>query len=248
MLDSCEREIVMTERLHRRPIGRQLWRDMLFLHHPVAADGLRALLPCGLELDTFDGSGWMTLIPFAVFASRPAGLPRALSMRFLEVNLRTYVRGPRGEPGIYFFSLEASSRLASAGARLAYALPYFAAAIARRRDAGSATIIYSSRRRHGRGALDVSWSIGPAMPAAMPGCLDHFLIERYVLFAHRAGRLYRARVRHRAYPLCRATVSHLAESLTLSAGLPPFPPAPARVHHSPGVDVDIYWRQRVVSD
>src|SRR5204862_491999 len=87
--------------------------------------------PDGL-IKTFDGSAWATLIPFAIFATRPIGFPNALSIDFLEINLRTYVRSARGEPGIYFFSLDASSWLAVAGARVAYGLPYFAAAMTRR--------------------------------------------------------------------------------------------------------------------
>jgi hypothetical protein len=231
----------------KRPVGHQSWRDLLFLHQPVALEVLRARVPRGLDVDTFDGIGWVTLIPFAIFASRPAGLPRLLSMKFLEVNLRTYVRGPDGEPGIYFFSLEASSRLAVLGARFGYGLPYFAArmATARERAPGGATIRYSSRRKGSAAALEVAWDVGPAVGTAAPGSLDHFLIERYVLFAQAAGRLYRARVRHRPYPLCGATVSRLSESLTAAAGLPPFPAAPPLAHHSPGVDVDLYWRRPV---
>jgi uncharacterized protein YqjF (DUF2071 family) len=226
-----------------RPVGHQSWRNLLFAHQPLAPDILGALVPRGLEIDTFDGTGWVTLIPFEIRASRPAGVPRALSVNFLEVNLRTYVRGPGGEPGIYFFSLEASSRLAAAGARLAYGLPYFAATIERHQDPDGATIRYASRRRGSGAALAATWTVGPEAGTAALGSLDHFLIERYVLFAARAGRIYRARVRHRAYPLCGARVTALHESLTTAAGLPPFPPTPALVHHSAGVDVDLYWRR-----
>src|SRR5438045_2105013 len=74
----------------RAPVGRQLWRDLLFLHQPLPARLLRPLVPSPLAIDTFDGSAWATLIPLAIFASRPAGAPRALAIDFLEVNLRTY--------------------------------------------------------------------------------------------------------------------------------------------------------------
>src|SRR5262245_33958691 len=100
-----------------RPVGQQRWRDLLFLHRPVPPEALRPRVPPGLIIDTYAGEAWVTLIPFAILGSRTAGTPHALAMDFLEVNLRTYVRGPDGEPGIYFFSLEASSWLAVAGAR-----------------------------------------------------------------------------------------------------------------------------------
>jgi uncharacterized protein YqjF (DUF2071 family) len=231
----------------RRPVGLQLWRDLLFLHQPVAAELLRALIPGRLTVDTFEGQAWATLIPFAIFGSRPAGTPRALSMNFLEVNLRTYVRGPDGEPGIYFFSLEASSWLAVAGARLAYALPYFPAAMRRHKDAAGTIIRYRSSRHIGqRGAgLEVTWQVGSAVGTAAPHSLDHFLVERYVLFAARGERLLRARVNHDPYPLNRVSVAPLRESLFAAARLPPLSANPPRAHHSPGVDVEIHWRHAI---
>jgi uncharacterized protein len=231
----------------RAAVGIQLWRDLLFLHQPASAELLRSLIPDRLTVDTFEGQAWVTLIPFAIFGSRPAGVPRALSMNFLEVNLRTYVRGPEGEPGIYFFSLEASSWLAVAGARLAYALPYFPATMNRQRNAEADTIHYrSSRRLAPRGAsLEVTWQVGAPVGPAAAGSLDHFLVERYVLFAARRSQLLRARVSHRPYPLDEVSVGPVQESLLAAAGLPPLSPQPALAHHSRGVDVEIYWRQAV---
>jgi uncharacterized protein len=137
-----------------------------------------------------------------------------------------------------------------AGARLAYALPYFPAAMHRHEDQdahGSITTHYrSTRQLGGRGAgLEVTWRVGPPMGTAAPGSLDHFLVERYVLFAARRQQLLRARVSHRPYPLDQVSVGRLRESLFAAARLPPLAPAPPVVHHSPGVDVEIYWRHAV---
>ena len=45
------------------PPGRwrmtQRWNDLLFAHWPVAAAAIGALLPEGLEVDTFQGSAWL---------------------------------------------------------------------------------------------------------------------------------------------------------------------------------------------
>lgn len=233
--------------LERRPVGHQRWRDLLFVHAPVALQELRRLLPPPLSIDTFRGQAWATLIPFAVHDSRPAGAPRALAMSFLETNLRTYVRSPQGEPGIFFFSLEASSWLAVAGARAAYALPYFPARMERRKEGPGPAIHYRSVRRLGRAGagLEATWRVGPAVGVATPGTLDHFLVERYVLFAQRRGRILRARVRHQPYPLCQATVASISETLFAAAGLPALPTPAPLVHFSPGVDVDIFWRRPV---
>ncbi len=228
----------------RRPVGHQDWRDLLFLHQPVPVELLRRLVPPQLAIDTFEGQGWATLIPFAIRGSRPAGAPAALGMSFLETNLRTYVRAASGEAGIFFFSLEASSWLAVAGARAAYALPYFPARMECRKD-GPAFHYRSVRRLGGAGAeLEVTWQAGAPAGPAVPGTLDHFLVERYVLFAQRGRRILRARVRHHPYPLCAVTVPSLRETLFANAGLPALAHPPPLSHFSPGVAVDIFWRAR----
>lgn len=214
------------------------------MHQPVPVELLRRLVPPQLTVDTFDGQAWATLIPFAIQGSRPAGAPPALGMSFLETNLRTYVRSPQGEAGIFFFSLEASSWLAVAGARAAYALPYFPARMECRKD-GTKFHYSSVRRLGGAGAeLDVTWQVGSPIGRATPGTLDHFLVERYVLFAQRRNQILRARVRHQPYPLCAATVPALRETLFGQAGLPALSHPPPLAHFSPGVDVDIFWRAR----
>lgn len=229
------------------PVGHQKWRDLLFVHHPVPTELLRRVVPQPLAIDSLDGEGWVTLIPFAIHGSRPVGGPDRLGMSFLETNLRTYVRSPQGEPGIFFFSLEASSWLAVAGARAAYALPYFPARMECHKDPQRATFRYSSERRlGGAGAyLKAAWQVGAELGVAAPGTRDHFLVERYVLFAHRRGRILRARVRHQPYPLHAATVTSIDESLSAQAGLPATPAAPPLVHFSPGVDVDLFWRKAI---
>jgi uncharacterized protein len=227
----------------RRPVGYQRWRDLLFVHWPVPPETLRPLVPSALELDLFAGRAYVTLIPFLIAESRPVGVPRALAVRLLETNLRTYVRAADGQPGIYFFSLDASSLLAVAAARVFYGLPYFPAAMSMRRE--SARVVYASRRRGARGArLEVAWSIGATLGSAAAGTRDHFLVERYALFVARRGGLYRARVRHRPYPLCHVVVEHLSETLLRAAGLPAPVESPF-CHFSPGVDVDVFWLERV---
>jgi len=174
----------------QRAAGFQRWRELLFLHWAMPPGALRPLVPAALELDLFEGAAWVTLIPFEIVESRPRGIPGALAARFLEVNLRTYVRGPDGEPGIYFWSLEASSLLAVVGARLLYGLPYFPARMSMRR-AGT-RVEYTSRRRFGASAeLRLGWTVAEAIGTARPGTLDHFLIcdNRGVVALPEAGGL-----------------------------------------------------------
>jgi uncharacterized protein YqjF (DUF2071 family) len=164
-------------------------------------------------------------------------------MAFFETNLRTYVRAPDGEPGIYFFSLDASSVSAVVGARLLFGLPYFPAVMAATMD--GRRIDYRSRRRVGGHArLEVAWTVGDAGRPAAPASRDHFLVERYSLYVMRGGTIHRGRVRHHPYSLHDASVDHLEESLLAAAGVVA-PAAPPLVRYSPGVDVTIYWLERV---
>ena len=109
----------------------QTWRDLLFAHWPVDPAALRSLVPPELPLDTFGGSAWLGVVPFLITGLRPRGAPPL--MRFLETNVRTYTTvGER--PGVFFFSLDAASRVAVAGARRFFHLPYFHARRSAPRD------------------------------------------------------------------------------------------------------------------
>ena len=64
---------------------------------------------------------------------------------FPETNVRTYVRGPDGRVGLWFFSLDAARLEPVLVARSTYALPYMWSAMRVERD--GAVVRYRSRRR-----------------------------------------------------------------------------------------------------
>ncbi len=85
---------------------------------------------------------------------------------------------------------------------------------------------------------------------AVPGTLEHFLIERYLLYsADRRGGLYRGQIHHTPYPVQPARVG-LRENRLLAVSGVPLPAdldplvAPL-IHYARGVDVDIYPLRRV---
>src|ERR687884_1895925 len=101
------------------------WRDLLFMHWPIGADALRPLVPPSLGIDTFDGSAWLGVVPFDMTGVRPHFSPAVPGLStFPEINLRTYVTA-EGRSGIWFFSLDAHSRVAVRLARATLHLPYF---------------------------------------------------------------------------------------------------------------------------
>jgi uncharacterized protein YqjF (DUF2071 family) len=159
---------------------------------------------------------------------------------FHELNARTYVHRD-GVPGVWFFSLDAGSRIAVAAARRLYRLPYYAAAIEVAEEDGR--VRYRARRTHARARparFEADWIPGDPIPESAPGSLEFFLTERYVLFAEGAGRLYRAPIHHPPWPLRTATVLTLRSSLLEAASLPT-PGVEPLAHHARRVDVEV-WR------
>jgi uncharacterized protein YqjF (DUF2071 family) len=94
----------------RRPVMHNRWDTLTFLHWPYPVDVVQALLPAGLRVEQFDGRAWVGLVPFFMQV-RPPGVRWFVPPgRFPETNVRTYVHGPDGSTGVYFFSLEAARR------------------------------------------------------------------------------------------------------------------------------------------
>lgn len=183
----------------------QSWQRLLFAHWPIPAARLEPLVPAPLVVEEFDGNGWVGLSPFHLEGLRLRGTPAWLvpPSDFPEMNLRTYVR-VGGRPGIFFFSLDAGSRLAVKAARLLYRLPYEGAEMEIRRSDG--WIHYRSRRREGPEAEFVGRYRPTSSPFRAPaGTLEHFLTERYALYTVlRNGRVLRGDIHHGPWRLCEA--------------------------------------------
>lgn len=212
----------------------QGWNSLTFLHWRYPPEIIRAFLPPELQLDTFDGSAWVGLTPFIVTGLRPPGIPALPWIsRFPEMNVRTYVRGPDGERGIWFFSLEADRLAAVVGARLSYRLPYRWASMRVQVLPGS--VEYRSSRHSGPGSAHIA--IHPGSPICADE-LARFLTARFRLYTVFGGRLAFAQVEHPPWPLATATISCLQQNVLEHSGLPIATGEPL-VHFSPGVHVRI---------
>ena len=179
------------------------WHDLLFAHWPVPADRLRPFVPDELVIDTFDGTAWLGVVPFRMSGVRARCTPALPGVgAFPELNLRTYVRHG-GHAGVWFFSLDAASRLAVRAARASFRLPYFDARMSCTPHGDR--IRYRSDRVH-RGVAGARFvgEYGPigAPFAAASGSLEHFLTERYCLFTTgRDGGPRRGDIDHVPWPL-----------------------------------------------
>jgi uncharacterized protein len=208
----------------------QTWRRLTFLHWQFDPGLIRRFIPRALELDTFDSVAWIGLVPFEIFGT--PGLPY-----FPETNLRTYVVGPDNSRAVWFFSLEAARLAAVIGARIGYHLPYFWARMSVTSENGA--IHYQSRRHwpHDPGAI-TDIVVQPESPPRDLTERDHFLTARYRLYTLARGKLWHANIEHRPWPLVRASVKELRETLFARAGLP-HPTGSPLAHYAGDVSVKI---------
>jgi uncharacterized protein YqjF (DUF2071 family) len=213
----------------------QRWDDVVFAHWPVAPEAVAALLPGGLRPDVFDGTAWVSLVPFWMRDLRLRALPPIPTTReFAEVNVRTYVQGPDG-PGVWFCSLDATHALPVVTARAAYGLPYFRARVdchvTAERDG---PIVDWAVRRRGTDAPGRLTVLARSEPIDDP--LAVFLTARWRLYTGRR-RVWTAMVEHDPWPLLAGEPLDWDPGLVDAAGLRV--DGTPLVHWSPGVDVTV---------
>lgn len=218
----------------------QSWGKLLFMHWPIAAAQLRPLIPAELEIDTFEGSAWIAVVPFTMWDTRafPPYIPAVPGLSAMhELNVRTYVHHD-GVPGVWFFSLDCNSSAAVFGARTVFHLPYYNAEIELNQE--HSRIDYSLQRS-GEPAAEfrASWTIGASLPVSSPGSLEFFLTERYCLYSHHQGKLYRGRIHHQPWPLQKATISSYTSTMIESLGLAT-PAGDPLLHYAEELTVDIW--------
>ncbi len=223
-----------------RVVMHQRWTDLLFLHWEVAPDIIQRTLPDGLTVDCHDGKTYIGLVPFLMERVRPVGLPSMPWIsKFTEMNVRAYVIGPDGRPGVWFYSLDASRLIAVEIAKTAFHLPYVWSKMDYRRD--GAEVRYSCRRRDSGDAVSLRYGAMGELTVATPDSLEFFLLERYLLYSHdvKRKRIYSGQVHHKPYQFSTAAVDTMPSDPLrwngfdhLGATITPL--------FSPGVDVDIY--------
>jgi len=197
----------------------------------VPGDVLRAQVPAPLEVDTFEGQTWVSVVAFRIDPFRTRGVP--LSMRFPELNLRTYVTRD-GKPGVYFFSLDAASQAAVTGARALFRLNYYYAAI---EMSGHGRTEFTSRRlERPRADFRASYRVAGDRLPNQPGSLDHWLTERYCLYATRGGPVFRVDIHHLPWVLQPAAAQVEPEQLFGASGLPA-PEGEPLLHYAATQDV-----------
>ncbi|MEZ4669565.1 MAG: DUF2071 domain-containing protein [Anaerolineae bacterium] len=223
---------------------QQTWSKLLFAHWPLKSDILRPLIPPGLAVDTFDGQAWVGVVPFLMSSVRfRAAPPIPTAQQFCELNVRTYVCPPGGQPGVWFFSLDAASLLAVMGARAAFHLPYYHAEMRLRND--GKTTHYTSTRRSGQARFEGSYQPDGSVFSSQSGTLEHWLTERYCLYAaDRQKQLYRGDIEHIPWPLQRATADIQRNTMAQAAGID-LPDTVPLLHYAERIHVRAWLLQSI---
>lgn len=223
---------------------RQSWLDLAFIHYRVEATQIQELLPPGLQLQEFDGSAWVGVVPFRMAGVMRCPFPDVpFFSSFPELNLRTYVECD-GKPGVWFFSLDAASWPVVFGGKIFYHLPYHSAKMWQVWKDGWCH--FSSRRRSSSAGFEARYRPVGEVFTAVPGTFEHWATERYCLYSHsRCGGVTRVEVHHVPWPIQHAEGDIKKCGLLQAAGLTPLSDE-AVIHFSTGVNTVSFGCENVI--
>jgi hypothetical protein len=172
------------------------WRWLAMINYAIQPDVLRPLVPAGVELDSFEGVTYMSVVGFLFLNTRVLGLPLPFHRDFEEVNLRFYVRerAPEGwRRGVVFVKEIVPKRAIAAVARSVYGERYVRLPMRHRIE--QPVVRYEWRIGRRWNWLEVRAQGAPALPA--PDSVEEFIAEHYWGYtARRDGRTSAYRVEH----------------------------------------------------
>lgn len=175
-------------------------------------------------------------VPHGGSHAAPPSRPPRISA-FPELNVRLYVEH-QGKAGVWFLSLDATNRLAVWAARRYFHLPYFHARIGIHRSGDG--VHYQAHRKGTEPSFAATYR--PTSPAyeSRPGTLEHWLTERYCLYAQSPdGTIWRTDVHHAPWPLQAAEAEIPQNTYLSSQGLSVVGP-PQLLHFARRIDV-VVW-------
>lgn len=220
---------------------RQNWIELLFAHYPIAQSIAQKLVPPSLQVQEFDGTSWIGVVPFRMTGVMRRPLPDLPGLSaFPELNVRLYVERD-GKPGVWFLSLDASNRIAVWAARRFFHLPYYHATMTHTANQGG--FDYTSKRttkNAPNAAFTARYRPASDVRLSRRGTLESFLTERYCLYAQSPdNRLFRCEVQHAPWPLQDAHAEIDPTQLLDTHGISVEKDRPL-LHYSSGVQV-VVW-------
>ena len=212
---------------------RQTWRDLLYVHWPVAPGSVARLFPRGTRPDMIDGQTYVGVVGLTMSSTRVAGALPIGCMH--ELNVRLYSTDDLGRRGVVFLSMDVSRPDMALAARLSLRLPYFWSRLEPIRTAP--TVGMHLRRRVPPLVARVEIEVGE--PLARPSALEVFLTARWGLHTRTTQGTAWVPITHPPFPLHRARLLHADRTLLAAAGVAAPDTPPVGVLWSPGVNARI---------
>ena len=214
---------------------QQSWRDVVFVHWPVQPEAVARLFPRATRPDTLNGQTFVGVVAFTIPATRLAGLLNIGAT--YELNVRLYSVDEQGRQGVVFLSMDVNHPAMVVGARLLPQLPYMWSHLEPVRPAPARAGLRLHRRLplplHAR----VEVEVGDPLPE--PTELDVFVTARWGLHTSTVLGTTWVPVTHPYWPLHRARLRHLDQSLLVSAGVPAIDEEPVGMLWSPGLEAEV---------
>ncbi|SOC05912.1 hypothetical protein SAMN05880501_104137 [Ureibacillus xyleni] len=210
---------------------KQTWENSLFIHYPVKKELLEQLIPLELSVDTFNGVGWVTIVPYYIRDQRGKGMPPVPGIsEFPGYNLRTYVKG-NGKPGVYFFYLAAANIVAARLAKTFFRLPYKFEKM--KMSKGNEGVHFESNYLK----CQYEQVNNPFSPKK--GSLDEWLLERYCLYTVSKGVVFQCNIVHPSWVLYEANVEFHHNTFLSKYKIEPLWDKPV-LHFSKRAEVNIW--------
>ncbi len=213
----------------------QEWNNALFLHWKVQFETLRKLVPKKLNLDTFDGEAYISLVAFTMQKIRPRNLPAIKFIsEFDEINIRTYIDNDN-KKGVYFLNIEAGKLLSAFIAKTLSGLPYEKSNIQRTDKS------YKSSNIKKGFFLDTEFEVKEKLIEKTK--LDNWLTERYCLYLDKGKEFYRYDIHHKEWEIKNVDIKRL--DLKYEIGELNLTNKPDLIHYSDGVKV-VSWKRKKI--
>ncbi|MDY3339557.1 DUF2071 domain-containing protein [Riemerella anatipestifer] len=236
-------DLILNDTSHRPfkiPSGNwiyyQEWNRALFLHWIIPFELLRELVPSNLNIDTFDGKCYISLVAFTMEKIRPRFLPSIKCIsNFDEINLRTYVDN-NNKKGVYFLNIEAGKTLSVFIAKAISGLPYEKAKINRMDK------FYKSENPQKGFNLNAEFEVEEEIIYKTE--LDKWLTERYCLYLNKDKNLYRYNIHHQEWQIKNVSIKNLDVNYKVgNINLNNQPPN--LTHYSEGIKVMAWKREKI---
>lgn len=189
---------------------KQTWGDILFLHYPVKKEMIEILLPPKLQLDTFEGQAWITIVPYVIKSIGVRGLPFIpLGRGIPGINVRTYVK--MGEkPGIYFLKLAIPQKFAAKMAKYLFHLPYIPMELSFKKTEK----MFQFESKTNPFPFTCQYRVLPISSLTKKGTLEEWLLERYCFYTtNTKGKVFRCDIIHEPWSIHNVELENMKNDL-----------------------------------